>query len=683
MQDIKGFIKEKIVELDEADYRHKLAEQRIDFDTWIREREVGLARYDMRVAQDGSSENAGRNSATTQKTMEYSARLEGMSFRIIPYSKLAPGFTVKTYIDDVLIFVNGELTDRALPLIMETLKKYPDCSIIYGDEDIATIDTQPGERYGKTIPGTRRNPFFKPTWSPNRFLSHFYFGNIVAMRRATFREMIWTGESKGAEFLYHNLIRFIWSNEFMMRKSVRHISEILIHTDDYENVKITDDKAIYLATGKREESARNISVVIPSKDNPEMLRECLSALLGSILEGTVLDIVVVDNGSSEENRRKIVDMQVEFPFRYEYGKYEFNFSYMCNLGAADAVGDVVLWLNDDIVGIEEGAIERMYRECMLKFTGAVGAKLLYPESKEGRRFIQHVGITNINPGPVHKLQGKDDAQVLDFGRNRYAINVCAVTGAALMVRRSVLDELGGFDENLKVAYNDVDLCLRLFEAGLYNCSCNDVYMIHKESATRGYDANPEKIKRLKSERRLLYEKHPIMRTRDRFFGKYLDIDSLTADIRTANEYNFEDAAEHPAKSSMPDTDSIREDMCVCVTVEYAGKLSDFRAECDSDSWYVQGHCEVLGSNNACFSKALVLISTTHRAMYPIVGSYRADVCEALPDQVNIGLSGFSVVIPGNDLPAGTYRVGVMVSRHHSKEKIMYVSNTELLVHGNE
>lgn len=175
---------------------------------------------------------------------------------------------------------------------------------------------------------------------------------------------------------------------------------------------------------------RVVSVIILSKDHPGVLEKCLR----SFKEKTryrFYEWIVVDNGSSEENREKMETLQRTYGFTYVYEPMPFNFSKMCNLGERKAKGDLILLMNDDIEIIEGSWLERMAGQALLPHVGAVGAKLWYA----GTENIQHAGVTNLKIGPSHKLVTFPDEEDYYFGRNRVTYNVAAVTGACLMVLR--------------------------------------------------------------------------------------------------------------------------------------------------------------------------------------------------------------------------------------------------------
>ena len=176
-----------------------------------------------------------------------------------------------------------------------------------------------------------------------------------------------------------------------------------------------------------------VSVIIPSKDNPVILENCINALKKLHAD---LEIIVVDNGSREENRQRIQEMTRGL--KYIYQPMEFNFSFMCNTGAENAKKDLLLFLNDDIVVCEDDWLQTMSHMAVRPFTGAVGMKLYYPDS----RLIQHAGVVNLPIGPDHKLLRFSDEPDYYFRWNRYRRNCLAVTGACLMVEKRKFQQIG-------------------------------------------------------------------------------------------------------------------------------------------------------------------------------------------------------------------------------------------------
>ena len=230
-------------------------------------------------------------------------------------------------------------------------------------------------------------------------------------------------------------------------------------------------------------------------------------------------LMTVIEGSSEENKIKYDELIGSVRGKYIYEKSEFNFSKMCNTGARAASGQYLLFLNDDIE-IRDGLwLQRMVGHAELPYIGAVGAKLMYPDDD----LIQHCGVINLRKaGPAHAFIRMNDNSIPYFWRTEIEYNWLAVTAACLLVDKEKFNQVGGFNEDFAVAYNDVDLCFKLYEAGYYNVVRADAVLIHYESVSRGYDNyDGAKMERLINEREKLYSMHPDLRGRDPFFNPNL------------------------------------------------------------------------------------------------------------------------------------------------------------------
>lgn len=241
-----------------------------------------------------------------------------------------------------------------------------------------------------------------------------------------------------------------------------------------------------------------ISILIPNKDHVDDLRRCLD----SIKERSTYDnyeVIIVENNSAEEATfayYKTLENQERFKVVTYEG--EFNYSKINNFGAKYATGEYLLLLNNDTQVITMNWLEAMLMYAQRSDVGAVGAKLYY-----GDHTIQHAGIVlglgaHRTAGHTHYKINHDNLGYM--GRLCYAQNVSAVTGACLMVRRSLFEELGGLDESFKIALNDVDFCLRLREKGYLNVFTPFAELYHFESASRGIDIQDEaKAKRYEEE----------------------------------------------------------------------------------------------------------------------------------------------------------------------------------------
>ena len=401
-----------------------------------------------------------------------------------------------------------------------------------------------------------------------------------------------------------------------------------------------------------------VSVVIPSKDHPEVLEVCLKSIVQTC-SGCDYEIIVVDNGSSEENKKRYENLKEEYRFTYMYHPMEFNFSRMCNMGASKATGGILLFLNDDIEAAEPGWIEKMKTHVLKTHVGAVGAKLYYPQSK----MIQHAGITNLRLGPVHKLQFLQDERPYYDGRNGMSHDVIAVTGACFMVRKDVFESCGGFLEELAVAFNDVELCFRIYKNGFYNVVCNEVFLYHHESLSRGGDETEEKQVRLWQERAKMYRLHPDLYAKDPFYHPYLNTVILDTNYSFAYQYPAgSDVAMEEPSLMKGDVQQEWYNECLQVSMEYAGELSAWLEGPDQtgDYLYFQGYQFVIGSDNPEYARYILCKEENSGQIWtiPCIPTFRPDL-EKNVTEGYAALCGFSFVIEKNSLPKGRYRIGGM------------------------
>lgn len=410
------------------------------------------------------------------------------------------------------------------------------------------------------------------------------------------------------------------------------------------------------------ENTRLVSAVILSKDHPELLKNCI----GSFLERTSMpeirkcvEFIVVDNGSSEENRQTIQAFleSVKVETRYIYRPMAFNFSAMCNAGVREAKGEYILLLNDDVEIIEKNWLRIMLGQALLPGTGAVGAKLWYPDGER----MQHAGVTNMHIGPSHKLTTFPDDRTYYYGHNTVTYDMIAVTAACLLVKRSVYEEAGGLDEEMAVSYNDVDFCFKLAEAGYRNVLRNDAVLLHHESASRGLDdLSEEKWHRLIQEKTNLYDRHPLFHRYDPYYSEQLTDNA--PDYHIGYHYPYE----RLLSTAVPEKKEGKEELCrvlsgaVMLTVERAGAQHKIYLE-DPDIVEAEGWCYMLWQDNCLFERFLVLEAKQGDFYYriPVKERLRPDVEEILPQQKNIALSGFVCRVLKEDIISGDYTVGML------------------------
>lgn len=589
--------------------------------------------------------------------------------------------------DDYVIFVSREGVYEP-DLVKKLLASGRGADIIYPDEDFTTDPEADLTDINVRI-RTLRTPWRKPDYSPDTIVSFPYIETCFAIK-TVFARLV------PAMRVSPEIGDNVRCRDFLLRAlertgAVVHVPSVLFHRDltaMFPGRDQVNDHEIFAALAERytrpgyilcREAAEKrrginiipeekclVSVIIPSKDQPNVLKTCIRNI--RINAGaTPYEIIVVDNGSTDENREVVEKYVTQLPGgrgTYIYEKQDFNFSHMCNMGANAAKGRFLLFMNDDVDAITEGFMDKLAVYAARGYVGAVGAKLLYPDDIS----IQHTGITETRRGPVHKLAGSSDRYVHYYCRNRFAWNVLAVTGACLMVEREKYYQTGGFCDKMMVAYNDVELCARLLEAGYYNIVNNECVLTHHESLARGLDAESDfSAKRLSSERALLYDMHPwLERHTDMFYGYGLDRDTCEIRGGVVPDYQVTDLRNRTkVLYKLPGrvTDKVKMSVDAC-SIE-RGIARDSKDAYVIEGW---GFCS---SWDNVFTQRFVLLIPLDEADEPkheyIVAEtsprYRPDIAEVFPDAEGVLLSGFVCRIPFDKIdPHVRYRIGVIVRK---------------------
>ena len=264
-----------------------------------------------------------------------------------------------------------------------------------------------------------------------------------------------------------------------------------------------------------------VSILIPNMNNKALLKNCVDSLL-EVNTYKNIEIVIVENNSTEND---IFEYYEELQKQHSNIKVvtykgEFNYSKINNFGVKQTSGDYILFLNNDTKVIEPNSIRDMLGICMREDVGAVGAKLLYKDNT-----IQHDGVIVGYKGyAMHAFLflGKDDFGYM--GRPKVAWNVSAATAACLMSKRSIFNAVGGFDEQFKVACNDVDFCLKIRALNKLIVEDNFSIWYHYESKTRGLEDTPEKKERFNQEIAKFQKKWPdILESGDPFHNPNFDL----------------------------------------------------------------------------------------------------------------------------------------------------------------
>lgn len=410
---------------------------------------------------------------------------------------------------------DDELSIDALFEIIKLLQHHPDADMIYSDED------------HKDIKGRCKDPYFKPDWSPDLFLSNMYTCHFGVYRKKLVEDI--GGFRKGFEGsqdydlvlrltektnkIYHlPRILYHWrklpgsTSLKYQAKSYADINARKALTDALLRRKISGE----VLTGKypgffrvKREIIRNpkVSIIIPTKDKVKVLKKCIN----SIIERTDYknyEIIVIDNNSTDPGTLEYLGSLSKEP-NISILKYEepFNFSAINNFAARKTKGEYLLFLNNDTEVICREWLSALVEHAQRKEVGAVGCKLLYPNGK-----IQHagliLGISGIRgkPGVAgHSHKYIHNSHPGYYGRPHVIHNLSAVTAACVIIRSEVFEEAGGFDENLGVAFNDVDLCLKVREKGYLVVYTPYSELYHFESASRGYEDAPGNKERFEKE----------------------------------------------------------------------------------------------------------------------------------------------------------------------------------------
>ena len=406
---------------------------------------------------------------------------------------------------------------------------------IYTDEDHVEVN------------GERRDPHFKPDYSPDLLLSHNYMTHLVVVRRDLLdRVGGLRSEFDGAQ-----------DYDFVLRateaaKTIVHIPKVLYHwrmsagstslnAASKPRAAERGRQALVDALKRRSRGAGTVvdanvpyfyrvkyaisgeprvSIIIPFKDRADLLH----CVIGDILEKSTyvnFEILGVSNNSEEEETADAMRDLAGIDSRVRFLDYDapFNFSAIVNHGAMHASGEHLVLMNNDIRLISEDWIEALLEHSQREEVGAVGGKLYYPDGR-----VQHAGvIVGIGGYAGHAHKGFPGSHQGYYNRLQVVQNVSAVTGAFMMVRKEAFETIGGFnEEDFGVACNDVDFCLRARERGYWNVFTPYAQACHLESASRGYEETPERISRFARERERFAERHQgILDSGDPFYNRNL------------------------------------------------------------------------------------------------------------------------------------------------------------------
>jgi GT2 family glycosyltransferase len=423
------------------------------------------------------------------------------------------------------------LAEHALLAVVEAVAADPDLALVYADSDSAGTG------------GQRSAPLFKPDWSPERLRAVDYIGRGAFFRTDRVREL--GGWEPGPEGVRHHALLLRYTATLAGRQ-IRHLPAVLLHAAPGSAPTVAEEEAGVRAlqafldgAGVRAcaESGRRprtyhvqygipeppplVSVIIPTRDRLALLRACIH----SLQERTAyqpLELLIVDNDSRErETHRYLEQLERTGAARVLRYPHPFNYSAMNNLAAQEARGELLCLLNNDVEAIEQGWLSEMVGLALQPGVGAVGAKLLYSNGT-----VQHggtvAGLFGVAAHAYLREPREADGYLMELQTTREA---AAVTAACMVLRRSVFLEAGGLDASeLRVSFNDVDLCFKLLHAGLRNVWTPHAELYHRESASRGPDEGAVR-RRFLEEEAVMIRRWADLIAHDPYYSPNLSLDA--------------------------------------------------------------------------------------------------------------------------------------------------------------
>jgi GT2 family glycosyltransferase/2-polyprenyl-3-methyl-5-hydroxy-6-metoxy-1,4-benzoquinol methylase len=440
----------------------------------------------------------------------------------------------------VLLDHDDEFAPHALYMMAEEIAAHPDLDLAYSDED--KIDAF-GDRY---------DPHFKPDWNPDLLSSQNYVSHLTCYRTSLVRRVGGFREGYDGSQDYDLLLR---ASAHVSPDRIRHVPHVLYHwrSADGSTAANADNKryAIEAALKALRERYPRADVsegpfpttyrvryplsahpplttlIIPTRDGRALLEQAISSIRDKT-QYPRYEIVIVDNQSTDpatlEYLKSLETVGQARILRYEA---PFNYSAINNFAVRQAAGEIVCLLNNDVEVIEPEWLTELVSHAVRDEIGAVGCKLLYPDGT-----IQHAGVIaglfGVAGHVFKQFAGEASGY---FGRAQLLQNLSICTAACLAIRKSTYLKVGGLDEeNLHIAFNDVDFCLRVMRAGFRNLYTPHAVLYHHESATRGYEDTPEKQERFQREVEFMKARWGSALETDPAYNPNLSLESLQMEL---------------------------------------------------------------------------------------------------------------------------------------------------------
>lgn len=467
----------------------------------------------------------------------------------IKYIKINKNITISECYNEALTMIKGEwvsfikvddiLEKTAFYEIVKTLNDYKEAQMIYTDEDMFEHSLE-----------NRYNPFFKPDFSPDFLRSNNYIGNFALIKTNLINEIgkfrkefddvreydLYLRISEKTKNIVHisNVLyhvrktKMIENNTEQLGKEAikEHLNRLKIEYYDIE-IKKENDLNLYQIKYKIKGNPL-ISIIIPNKDSIKYLKRAIDSILQSNYQN--FEIIIVENNSKNKKTFKYYDkISKNDKIKIIYYKEKvFNYSAINNYAVTYAKGEYILLLNNDIKVINKEWLEEMLGICQREDVGAVGAKLLYKDN-----LVQHAGVV-IGMGGIagHVDKMIQDSQIGYHARAVVVNNYSAVTAACLMTKKELYKKVNGLDEEFKVAFNDIDFCMKIRKENKLIVYTPYAKLYHYESKTRGYEDTPEKQQRFNNEIQLFEKKWKSeLDKKDPYFNKNLDLYSEQCEIK--------------------------------------------------------------------------------------------------------------------------------------------------------
>jgi len=396
------------------------------------------------------------------------------------------------------------LTVDALYENVLALNNDKEIDFLYSDED--KIDEE----------GKRTGPHFKPDYCPDNLLSRNYICHFSVIRATLIRQVggfnigyegsqdydLFLRVSENTNRIYHiPKVLYHWrihsestalnmdTKPYATNAAIKSLEDVLKRKNIGGEVSSVEHAAGFYSIRYDIENPQRVSIIIPTKDKAEMTDVCIASIF-ELTDYIDYEVVLINNNSSEDSFFEMVKKwESKEPNRFKCisDNGDFNFSRLMNNAASAATGEYLLLLNNDTEITHADWVKGMVEQAQRKSIGAVGARLLYKNDT-----IQHAGvIIGLRGIAGHHFVGSDKSAPGYFNYLVSISNFSAVTAACLMVRKEVFDEVGGFDEDLAIEFNDVDFCLKLKDKGYNNIYLPHVTLYHYESISRGH---PHKTK---------------------------------------------------------------------------------------------------------------------------------------------------------------------------------------------